>query len=176
MYTISQLGRRFDLSRSTMLYYHRIGLLTPSGRTTANYRLYSDEDVRRLEKIILYRKVGLSLKRISQLLDTETIDIVSVLEKQLDYLNSEIAQLRAQQHLIVQLLDQQSSPIPVRVLNKHDWVELLRSTGMNDDDMLNWHREFESLSPVAHQNFLESLGMPPEEVNAIRQLSDKIGS
>ena len=170
MLTISQLGRRFDLSRSTLLYYHRIGLLTPSGRTTANYRLYSNEDVQRLEKIILYRKVGLSLKRIGQLLDNETIDVASVLEKQLDFLNNKIARLRAQQHLIMQLLDQRSLRIPARVLNKRDWVALLRSAGMSDDDMLNWHRQFESLSPAAHQNFLESLGMPPDEVAAIRGL------
>lgn len=170
MLTISQLGRRFDLSRSTLLYYHRIGLLTPSGRTTANYRLYSNEDVQRLEKIILYRKVGLSLKRIGQLLDNETMDVASVLEKQLDFLNNKIARLRAQQHLIMQLLDQRSLRIPARVLNKRDWVALLRSAGMSDDDMLNWHRQFESLSPAAHQNFLESLGMPPDEVAAIRGL------
>ena len=170
MYTISQLGRRFDLSRSTLLYYHRIGLLKPSGRTTANYRLYSNGDVLRLEKIVLYRRVGLSLKRIGQLLDAEAMDVGSVLEKQLDKLNSEIARLRAQQHLIVQLLNQRALPIPVRVLNKHDWVKLLRSAGMSDEDMLNWHRQFESLSPDAHRNFLESLGMPPEVVDAVRGL------
>jgi DNA-binding transcriptional MerR regulator len=170
MYTINQLGRRYHLSRSTLLYYHRIGLLAPSGRTPSNYRLYSEKDRLRLKKIVLYRKVGLSLNRIGQLLDSESADVAGVLEKQLDDLNRQIARLRTQQHLIMKLLDQRALRIPARVLGQRDWVRLLRSAGMSDEDLMNWHRQFESLSPAAHQNFLESLGMPPEEVEAIRGL------
>ncbi|KDE39478.1 hypothetical protein ADINL_2607 [Nitrincola lacisaponensis] len=37
--------------------------------------------------------------------------------------------------------------------------------------MDKWHMEFEKMSPNAHQDFLESLGIPPEEVALIRQFS-----
>ena len=40
MHTAGKLARRYALSRSTLLYYHRIGLLVPSGRSAANYRVY----------------------------------------------------------------------------------------------------------------------------------------
>lgn len=44
MYRIGELAALGGLSRSTLLYYDRIGLLSPSGRSEANYRLYSAED------------------------------------------------------------------------------------------------------------------------------------
>ena len=39
--TIGQLARQHGLSRSTPLYYHRLGLLTPSGRLRNGYRHYT---------------------------------------------------------------------------------------------------------------------------------------
>ncbi len=40
MITIGRLARRFGLSRSTLLYYDSIGLLSPSTRSAKDYRLY----------------------------------------------------------------------------------------------------------------------------------------
>ena len=49
-YRISELGSRFKLSRSTLLYYDRIGLLCPGGRTASDYRQYTADDLARLER------------------------------------------------------------------------------------------------------------------------------
>ena len=49
MYTVSKIAQRFGLSRSTLLYYDRIGLLSPSGRSPGDYRLYDQADCDRLE-------------------------------------------------------------------------------------------------------------------------------
>ena len=43
--------------------------------------------------------------------------------------------------------------------------------GMSEDDMRRWHVEFERLSPRAHQDFLESLGLEDGEVTRIREWS-----
>ena len=53
MYTIGQLVKRYGLSRSTLLYYDRIGLLSASARSDANYRLYTDKDLQRMSQIAL---------------------------------------------------------------------------------------------------------------------------
>ena len=39
--TIGQLGRQFGISRSSLIYYDKIGLIKPSARSEANYRLYT---------------------------------------------------------------------------------------------------------------------------------------
>lgn len=69
MPTISALGRRFGLSRSTLLYYDRIGLLRPGGRSAKAYRHYGEAEVARLEQICLYRRAGVPLAEIRRLLD-----------------------------------------------------------------------------------------------------------
>jgi len=61
MYRISELARRFGLSRSTLLYYDRIGLMRPSHRTAAGYRVYTSEDEQRLEAICNYRHTDMVL-------------------------------------------------------------------------------------------------------------------
>jgi MerR family transcriptional regulator, thiopeptide resistance regulator len=170
MLTIGKLARKFDLSRSTLLYYDRIGLLKPSGRTPSQYRIYTQRDEQRLEKICLFRRAGLDLKTIAATLATTKSALAEILELQVDRLNQKIEDLRRQQHLIVGLLKKiKPENQPLKVMDKQSWVCLLRSAGMDDKAMGDWHQAFERLSPAAHRHFLESLGIPAEEVKAIRR-------
>ena len=167
--SIGRLAKRFGLSRSTLLYYDSIGLLTPSERTHANYRIYSDKDVRRMEQIAVYRDTGLPLQAIGAMLDGRKGVPASILEERLVQINGEIQRLREQQQVLVKLLKNRKALRKSRVMTKRRWVSLLASTGMNDQDMRRWHVEFESMAPEAHQDFLESLGIPKGEIRAIRR-------
>ena len=51
-----------------------IGLLVPSARTDAGYRLYSDDDLLRLQQIVIGRALGLSLEEIRRSLDDPRFD------------------------------------------------------------------------------------------------------
>lgn len=168
MLTVSELARRFGLSRSTLLYYDAIGLLRPSARSDANYRLYSQADVERMELIDMYRRAGLPLKDIARSLASDRSTLGALLESRLRVLNGEVHRLRKQQQLIVQLLKSPALRGKTRAMTKDEWVAILRATGLTEADMRRWHVEFERLSPEAHQDFLESLGIPDEEVVAIR--------
>lgn len=169
--TVGRLARRFGLSRSTLLYYDRIGLLRPSARSAADYRLYSEEDVARLGKVLLYREVGLSLEAIGALLDSEAGSIGEALERRLAAIQREIASLREQQEAILRLLQDGEVGRRVRTLDKEAWVELLSATGLDDEDMWRWHAEFERMAPEAHEEFLVGLGIGEAEIEAIRARS-----
>lgn len=171
MYTVGQLAKLFGLSRSTLLYYDEIGILSPSVRSASNYRLYSDDDARRMEQIKVYREAGLSLEAISKLLRDDSDSVPAVLERHLQDLSREIARLRHQQHLMGELLGNAQILRESRSLTKDQWVALLASTGMTEDGMCKWHAEFEKNFPEAHQDFLESLGIPEEEITMIRKYS-----
>ena len=171
MHTIGQVSKRFGLSRSTLLYYDSIGLLVPSVRSPSNYRLYSDKDIQTMELIYLYRQAGLPLEMIAEMLTSQKDTFVTVLEKQLSLLNQEITQLRNQQQLIVKLLENKQKLKNTRVMNKERWVALLKATGLDEALMQKWHVEFEKMSPEAHQDFLESLGISAEEIALIRKWS-----
>ena len=170
MITIGRLAKQFHLSRSTLLYYDRIGLLRPTGRSPANYRLYTNADVTRLQQICLYRDAGLELKSIRRLLDAPESGVSEVLDAQLQALNQRISRLRRQQHLIASLLNRSPQMPAIQVMDRESWAELMRASGMDDAGMMQWHQEFERIAPEAHQNFLESLGIPGDEARAIRDL------
>ena len=171
MYTVGQLGKLFGLSRSTLLYYDEIGLLSPSARSPSNYRLYSDTDVLRMERIMTYRDAGLSLEVIGELLQTDGASAPVILERHLHEVNLAIARLRQQQHVIAKLLGDAEVLRTSRSMNKDQWIAVLASTGLSEEGMEKWHMEFEKMSPDAHQDFLESLGISREEIALIRQFS-----
>lgn len=172
METITRLARRFGLSRSTLLYYDRIGLLQASGRSAANYRLYTAADRRKLARICAYRRTGLALREIKRILDSaHEGTAAALLEKQLSALDDQIEALRRQQAVIVNLLGGGRLASVVGGLDRDKWVALLRASGMDDNAMMQWHFQFERLYPQDHQTFLKSLGIPDLEIAQIREAS-----
>lgn len=176
MFTVNQLGKKYNLSRSTLLYYDKIGLLKPSARSESNYRLYSSNDVEKMQKIATYRDAGLSLESIAEILNSKNTKPTNVLEHRLLNLNGEISNLRRQQQLIVKLLGKDSLIRSTKTMSKEQWVNILKASGMDDEAMHNWHKEFERDLPEVHQDFLESLGCSIEEVNNIRKWSGSANS
>lgn len=171
MFTIGQLAKKCTLSRSTLIYYDNIGVLTPSGRTASNYRLYSESDLKKMERIILFRSAGLSLDSIALLLEKKGDELNSALELRLSSINSEIQGLRNQQKVILNILENESAVKVTRLITKETWVSLLRAAGLDDEGMRNWHIEFEKTSPEAHQDFLESIGIETDKIKLIREWS-----
>lgn len=56
------------VSVRTLHHYDGIGLLTPSGRSAAGYRLYSETDLRRLRQVLFYRELDFGLEEIAEIL------------------------------------------------------------------------------------------------------------
>lgn len=169
--TVGQLARRAKISRSALLHYEQEGLLHPASRTPAGYRLYSPKEVERLQLIRAYREAGLSLATIAEIIAGTGGGAARHLERRFLELNEEIAVRREQQRQLARLLGQPAMLKRGRSLDKEQWVSLLRQTGLDDGDMARWHAVFESEAPEAHRDFLESLGIPKDEVARIRAWS-----
>lgn len=167
MYTVGRLAKEFGLSRSTLLYYDSIGLLSPSQHTKGTYRQYTEADKEKLRRICMYRKAGVSLKNIARILNPETTSEISVvLEDRLEALSKEIADLQSQQHIVTDLLQQ--STLPASASTTTTWAELFTNAGLSTEDMRRWHMEFERLRPEEHVEFLRLLHMPEKEITTIR--------
>jgi MerR family transcriptional regulator, thiopeptide resistance regulator len=169
--TISLLAHKHGLSRSTLLYYDRIGLLRPAGRMTGGYRRYTARDDERLRTICLYRRTGLPLAEIARILDRPRKDLAAVLERQLYEVVAQMEGLRERQRLIVQLLRNKRLLDRMSITDKDSWVRLLQACGFGDADLVRWHREFERTDPQHHQRFLEYIKIPPDEIRRIREWS-----
>lgn len=172
MLTISQLGKKFNISRSTILYYERAGLLLPSKRTANGYRWYNSEQIATLELILAYRSFGLPIAKITDLLcQKDQLIQEKILSEQFLALEREIQTLRLQQRAITTLLGS-TKILNGKILNKEQWSQIMMAAGLSEKDMKRWHAQFEKMEPESHQAFLESLHISPDEIATIRSWSD----
>ena len=172
MYTVSGLARACGLSRTTILYYESLGLLKAYGRSAGNYRQYSDRELDRLREIRAYRHVGLSLADIRTVLGRPSNDAASVLQKRLVQIDAEIGRLRGHQRVILRLLGNTSFR-RAEMITKDKWVGIMEGAGLSHEQMERWHVEFERAAPDEHQEFLEFLQIPADEIGRIREWSRK---
>ena len=86
MMTVHEVSRLAGVSIRTLQYYDRIGLLRPAGYTDAGYRLYDDEQLERLQCILLFRELEFPLKDIIAIMDSPDFDRSRALEQQIELL------------------------------------------------------------------------------------------
>lgn len=120
MYTIGKLAAQADVTADTVRYYEKEGLLVPTRKTDAGYRLYDDDTVRRLRFIRQAQQCGFSLGEIGELLALKNSneacckDVRSVaIDKKLQ-LEHKIRALSAMSHALSELIaicDDASRPL-----------------------------------------------------------------
>jgi DNA-binding transcriptional MerR regulator len=142
MYRISELAQRVRLSRSTLLYYEKIGLLR--GRRCRNgYREYDDADLQRLRLIQKLQAGGLSLSEVKACLDSR-IDR-SILRKRLAGLDREIKEKQKSRDLLAGLLGERP--------------------------LTEWHTALNVLAPDAHVTWLLAQGFSEKDALRLKWLS-----
>jgi DNA-binding transcriptional MerR regulator len=93
MKTVGEVSALAGVTVRTLHHYDERGLLSPSGRTEAGYRLYSERDLERLQEILGWRALGFSLEEIGGLLDEGGRDRSSALRMQRELVDAELARL-----------------------------------------------------------------------------------
>jgi len=91
-FTVGELARLTGVTVRALHHYDEIGLVRPSQRTAAGYRLYDDDDVLRLQRVLLYRELGMPLEEIAAALD-EDADREELLRRHRDVLLAKRARI-----------------------------------------------------------------------------------
>jgi DNA-binding transcriptional MerR regulator len=100
-YTVGEVARLSGISVRALHHYDEVGLVKPSGRTKAGYRLYTKKDLLRLQQVLFYRELGFKLEDILTNLDDPAFDRRKVLLAQRALLAERAEQARA----LVALID-----------------------------------------------------------------------
>ncbi|WP_080875670.1 MerR family transcriptional regulator [Oceanobacillus timonensis] len=79
-YPIKQVADMSNISTRTLRYYDQIDLLKPASYSDAGYRLYGEEEINRLQQILLYRSMGMKLEQIQAVLDDPAFNTLAALE------------------------------------------------------------------------------------------------
>ncbi|MFG1621688.1 MerR family transcriptional regulator [Kribbella sp. NPDC049227] len=106
--TVGEVSTRLGVTVRALHHWDEVGLARPSLRTAGGYRLYTAADLERLQRIVVYRELGLGLDRIRAILDDSTADVPGA--------------LRAQQTQIAERIDrlQQFSAGLERMIDAHE--------------------------------------------------------
>ena len=126
---VGDLARASGLSIRAVRYYDQIGLLAPSGRTSAGHRIYGDDDVQRLYRICLLRRAGLSLADIGKALDEPDWDLRRAMHHHLELLDRRQTVAAALQRRLTALV---AEPEPTTA----HLLEVLEDMTMLDDDTI----------------------------------------
>ncbi|MBR2256454.1 MAG: MerR family transcriptional regulator [Blautia sp.] len=86
MKTVHEVSELSGVSIRTLQYYDRIGLLSPTDRTEAGYRLYDDAALEKLQQILLFRELQFPLKDIMEIVNRPEFDRSKALEQQIELL------------------------------------------------------------------------------------------
>lgn len=142
MYRISELAQKVGLSRSTLLYYEKLRLISAK-RQSNGYRRYSDKDVQQVKLLQQLQAGGLTLKECQACLEAQ-IDRELLLHR-LNVLDEEIAQKQRARELLSSML------------------------GMNS--MKEWHQSMDKEAPSAHLEWLLKQGFSEKQALRLKWLS-----
>lgn len=110
--TVGQIADLFGITVRTLHHYDQIGLLQPTERTPAGYRLYTAADLARLRTIVVYRRLEFSLDQVRTLLDDPDRDVADQLRRQRQAVMSKMEQMSDLLHAIDRALERQMSNQP----------------------------------------------------------------
>jgi DNA-binding transcriptional MerR regulator len=104
---ISEMSSRYDISARTLRYYEEMGLLTSTRSEDYAYRMYDREALKRLEQILILRKLNISIKDIKRIFDAAGSEVVlEVLGKKVDNIDDEVALLNELKSIVLDFIEQ----------------------------------------------------------------------
>jgi len=93
--TVSQVARLAGVSVRTLHHYDERGLLRPSGRSEAGYRLYEQQDLQRLQQVLFFKELGFPLEEIARLMSDPAFDLRAALRMQRQLLTERATRVQA---------------------------------------------------------------------------------
>ena len=133
---IGEVAKRSDLNTQTVRYYERIGLLPEPKRTEVGYRLYGEEDERRLRFIKNARSVGLTLGEVKEILafrergEAPRSYVMDAIDRRAEEIERQIAELMEFKRELDRL-SERARKQPNRELHLQDYCHIIESAESN---------------------------------------------
>jgi MerR family transcriptional regulator, thiopeptide resistance regulator len=124
---VGDLAKQTGVSVRTLHYYDEIGLLSPSHRTEAGYRLYSEDDIIRLQQIVSLRQIGFSLEQIRECFEQSEFSPHHVVQLHLSQLKEQMA---LQQQLYARLETIATRLESTEAVSIQEFIQLIGVTTM----------------------------------------------
>lgn len=104
---ISEVSRKYDLTARTLRYYEDMGLIKSTRTSDYAYRLYDEEAIKRLEQILILRKLNISIRDIQRIFNSNQSEVLlEVLQKKVTDIDDEVALLHELKAVVKEFIEQ----------------------------------------------------------------------
>ena len=103
--TVGEVSTLLGVSVRALHHWDETGLVHPSRRSAAGYRLYCEADIMRIQQVLVYRQTGMSLADIKAVLDEAGADVLTHLHRQRELLQGQISHLQHKLSSIDMVID-----------------------------------------------------------------------
>lgn len=131
-YQIKEVSRMTSLSVRALQYYDDIHLLKPTRRSVAGYRLYSDDDLLRLQQITTLKFLGFSLSSIKKIIENPDFDVMASLVIQAKELAKKANKINEAASLLTYIASQMEMKQPINWKSSTKIIEILEINSMNN--------------------------------------------
>ncbi len=104
---IREMSLKYDISSRALKYYEEMGLINSVRSDDYSYRMYDELAVKRLEQILILRKLNISIKDIQRIFNTSSSEVVlEVLEKKVENIDEEVSLLHELKEIVLEFIHQ----------------------------------------------------------------------
>ena len=148
---IKEVEKKLNISRANIRFYEKEGLLEPK-RNENEYRNYSEEDLKRLEKILLFRKCNISIENI-RLIFSGAKSIEEVFKEQIPVIENEVKQLEGAK-IICQKLAQEKAT--VEEIDTEKYINLINDEERKGNKFYNIAEDYIMATEKLYQSIIEN--------------------
>jgi len=177
LFKVGELAKRAGITVRTLHHYEAMGLLLPSARTAAGYRLYNRQDITRLHHIQALSRMGMSLNEVRDCLERQALSLQEILDSQISMLDGQLAEIAVLRQRLVTLRETLRSGAEPDL---EEWLTTLELMTMYDRyfskeelqrlpfAQADSHRDDEWKQLVGQVAALRQQGVSPADVRAQR--------
>ncbi|MDF2545970.1 MAG: MerR family transcriptional regulator [Anaerosolibacter sp.] len=171
-YTVQKLGKLAGVSTRTLRYYDEIGILKPARINSSGYRIYGQGEVDRLQQILFYRELGVSLENIKEIVTSPSFDGASALKEH----REKLLEKRTQLDLLIANVDKTIGRIEGRIsMTDKEKFEGFKQK-MIDDNETKYGKEIREKygDDVVNKSNVKLKNMTQEEHEEITRLAEQV--
>ena len=152
---IKDVSSKYSITARTLRYYEDMGLINSSRNDDYAYRMYDEIAVRRLEQILILRKLNISIKDIQRIFNTSSSEIVlEVLEKKVQNIDDDVALLHELKDIVLDF---------IREIERVDFAD-------NSDIKLLYDKAKDLETQLISVDYIGK----PSNINRLLEITDKL--
>ena len=172
---IREISEKSGVTIRTLHHYHDIGLLIPEEVTEAGHRLYTYNDIIRLQKIISLKQFGFMLEKIKTILDTRNFEPIEIIQMQIQAIEENLSsqmKLKAQLETIMSILLKNEAKIEdfLNLIGVINMDKILLEVGKNLVSLVDKEKGSNLIEQI--NNLRKNLSFPPVRIRDSNILED----